>query len=54
MNKEYLGDGVYVETEHGMLKLTAEAGYGATDTIYLEPEVFAALVEYVARQKTAA
>ena len=35
MNKTYLGDGAYVEIE-------------ATDTVYLEPSVYAALVAYVA------
>ena len=46
--KRYLGDGVYVDSEKGMLKLTAENGISATDTIWLEPEVYAALVKYVA------
>jgi hypothetical protein len=46
MTKQYLGDAVYVEVEHGMLKLTTEDGIQATNTIYLEPEVFAALVQY--------
>ncbi len=41
--KTYLGDGVYADVEHGMIKLTAENGIEATDTIYLDPEVFAAL-----------
>jgi hypothetical protein len=46
MTKRYLGDGVYVAVERGMLKLTAENGIEATDTIYLEPEVFRALRVY--------
>lgn len=46
MNKQYLGDSVYVEIESGMFKLTTENGFGPTNTIYLEPEVYAALVEY--------
>lgn len=47
ITKSYLGDSVYVECEHGMLKLTTENGLGPTNTIYLEPEVYRALVEYV-------
>jgi hypothetical protein len=46
MTKRYLGDGVYVEVDRGMLKLTAENGIEATDTIYLDPEVFRALRAY--------
>jgi hypothetical protein len=52
MNKDYLGGGVYVELEPGMLKLTTENGCSeATNTIYLEPEVLAALLRYVERVK---
>lgn len=47
MMKRYLGDGVYVEVENGMFKLTAENGIRATDIIYLEPSVEKALREYV-------
>lgn len=46
-NKAYLGDGVYVQIDRGMLKLTAEDGIRATDTIYLEGFVFNQLVRYV-------
>lgn len=46
--KEYIGDSVYIEiNEYGQIVLTTENGYGASNTIYLEPEVFSALVEYV-------
>lgn len=45
--KTYLGDSVYAEIENGMLKLTTENGMGASNTIYLEQEVYEALVEYV-------
>ena len=34
-NKRYLGDGAYVEFDGNGLKLTAENGMRATDTIYL-------------------
>ena len=46
--KQYIGDGVYVEFENGMLKLTTERAKG-WETIYLEPAVWTALVNYVAR-----
>lgn len=46
---EYLGDSVYVAIEDGMVKLTTENGRGPTNTIYLEPEVYASLVAFVAR-----
>jgi len=47
--KEYLGNGVYVEiNEFGQIVLTTEYGNGPTNTIYMEPEVYAALTEYVA------
>jgi hypothetical protein len=41
-NKEYLGDGVFVDIEDGMIKLTTEDGIKATNTIYLEVEVLEA------------
>jgi len=48
--KEYLGDGVYVEVEDGMFKITTENGtYEATNTIFLEPEVYHALTKYAAK-----
>lgn len=49
MAKEYLGDGVYVDVERGMLKLTTENGIETTNTVYLEPEVFDSLVKYAQR-----
>jgi hypothetical protein len=48
MEKEYLGDSVYVErNQHGQWVLTTENGYGPSNTIYLEPEVLNALFNYV-------
>lgn len=41
--KRYLGDAVYAEDVNGMVKLTTEDGIQATNTIYLDPEVFEAL-----------
>ena len=47
--KQYLGDGVYAEfdQDRGQIVLTAENGIEATDTIYLEAEVYAALQRFV-------
>ena len=55
-NKQYLGDGVYVEhDEQGMLTLSVQnAGEAFAHSIHLEPEVYAALVAYVARMVEAA
>jgi hypothetical protein len=47
--KTYLGDSVYVEVENGMFKLTTDNGEGPSNTIYMEYEVYEALVQYVAR-----
>ena len=52
MPKAYLGDSVYVEIENGMLKLTTDNGDGPTNTIYLEIEVYSALVQYVEHLKS--
>lgn len=48
MEKDYLGDGVYVERDaFGNIVLTTENGYRTTNTIILEPETLAALLEWV-------
>lgn len=52
--KAYLGDGVYVAYDGFSLWLTAEDGIRATDTICLEPEVYHALVRYVAKLRDTA
>ena len=44
--KRYLGDGVYVEIESDMVKLTTEDGITATNTIYLEEPVINALCRF--------
>lgn len=51
--KQYIGDGAYVAYDGYSLILTAEDGIRATDTIYLEPDVWASLVSYVERLKAA-
>lgn len=44
--KRYLGDSVFVSVDGGMLTLTTDNGQGATNTIYLEVEVYEALVAF--------
>lgn len=43
----YLGDGVYARLENGMIKLTTEDGYSATNTIFLELPVVIQLQSYI-------
>lgn len=51
--KEYIGDGVYVTIEGttGAIILTAEDGVRITNTIYLEPDIWVALVRLVRRSR---
>lgn len=51
VEKEYLGDGVYVEPDCGGLRLTTENGINVTNTIVLEPEVYAALLRYADKHR---
>lgn len=44
--KEYLGDSVYVDFDGWYITLTTENGYGPSNTIHLEPEVMANLMDY--------
>jgi len=48
--KRYLGDAVYVEWSMESLVLTTENGIAVTNTIYLEPEVWKALVQFVTEE----
>lgn len=49
-SKIYLGDGVYAETESGMIKLTAGNGLEeAENIVYLLPEVMGALARFAER-----
>lgn len=54
MNKIYLGDGVYVEQEEGMLVLTANDETGRTNMIWMERMTYEALVAYVQSLERAA
>lgn len=46
--KIYLGDSVYVEYDGNRIILTTENGVGPSNTIYIEPEVWASLERFVA------
>ena len=48
-NKQYLGDGVYVENDGFGITLTTENGVRTSNTVFLEPVVFSALIEYEKR-----
>lgn len=45
----YLGDGLYAEFDGYMLKLMANSAISPTDTVYLEPAVYAELLRFVSR-----
>lgn len=47
--KQYLGDGAYVNFDGYHVVLTAENGIYATDTIALDPEVLERFLKYVER-----
>lgn len=50
MNKDYLGDSVYAESDDaGGIKLTTDNGRGPSNTIILEVETLAALVRWCQR-----
>lgn len=44
--KQYLGNSVYAELTTGGIVLTTENGYGPSNTIFLEPEVLSALINF--------
>jgi hypothetical protein len=44
----YLGDSVYARLHHGMIVLYTDNGFGPSNVIALEPEVFHALSRYAA------
>jgi hypothetical protein len=47
--KEYLGDGVYVRFDGFGYTVTTEDGISIQNTVYLEPDVYQELVNYVNR-----
>lgn len=42
----YLGDSVYAREQRGMVLIYTDNGLGPTNRIFLEPEVFDALVRF--------
>lgn len=52
--RQYLGDGAYADYDGYHVKLTAENGLMATDTVYLNPQVMRALTRYWDSVRTAA
>jgi len=49
MIEDYIGDGVYVRFDGFGLELRANSSECPTDTIYLEPEVLAKLLQLINR-----
>ena len=45
--KTYLGDSVYADYDGNGITLTTEDGISASNTIYIEPEVYFALANFV-------
>ncbi len=50
-HKDYLGDSVYADFDGYGIVLTTENGEGPSNTIFMEPEVIAALNRYLERIK---
>lgn len=51
MSEAYLGDSVYVHAENGGLLLYLNNGLGNENPIFIKPEVYAALLRFVAQLK---
>lgn len=49
MNKDYLGDSVYAESDNVGIKLTTDNGMGPSNTIILEVETLEALIRWCQR-----
>jgi len=50
-SKSYLGDSVYADFDGWQVKLTTENGELPDNTIYLEPAVVEAFLQYIERLK---
>lgn len=50
-DKIYVGDGVYLSNDGYHLVLTTEDAYGASNTIYLEPEMLKTIQNYLDKLK---
>lgn len=51
-NKEYLGDGVYASFDGYQIWLTTDDGFEITNSIALEPPVYARLTQYVEKLRS--
>ena len=49
---EYLGDGLYVSFDGYIIKLMTNIPDAPTDTVYLDPAVLEAFMQYVTRIKS--
>ena len=49
MARQYIGDSVYADFDGIAVILTTDNGFGPTNTIIIEPEVYGALQRYVAQ-----
>lgn len=45
----YLGDSVYATCDGFMIRLYTDNGFGASNEIFLEPQVYDALVQFAKR-----
>lgn len=54
IDKEYIGDGVYIQEGHSLeeIKLTTEDGISVSNVIYLELYMIQHIIEYIQRQAT--
>jgi hypothetical protein len=50
--KVYLGDSVYADYDGEYIILTTENGLGPSNIIYIDPQVFQALMAYVEKLKS--
>jgi hypothetical protein len=51
MDREYIGDGVYVEHDGYRFILKVNDAHNPSDIVVLEPEVFANLIKYAEKLK---
>jgi hypothetical protein len=49
MSTEYLGDSVYADFDENGITLTTNNGEGPSNTIYIEPEAWNALLRFAKR-----
>lgn len=51
MNKDYLGDGVYIEYDGHQIRLFASNGIFDTNQIFMEPAVLNSFLRYIEQLK---